>query len=49
MNKCKQCGFEIKEDRDDRFCSDGCAEVYEAVKQLDERFARQEEANRGGY
>ena len=42
MDKCRQCGFVIKEDRDDGFCSDGCAEVYEPVKELDERFARQE-------
>ena len=42
--KCLQCGFECKEERDDRFCSDGCAEVHAAVKQLDERFAKQEGA-----
>lgn len=40
--KCKQCGFVIKEDRDDGFCSDGCAQVYEDVKALNERFDRQE-------
>jgi hypothetical protein len=38
--------MEVKEDRDDAFCSDGCAEVHAAVRQLDERFARQEETNR---
>ena len=42
MDKCRQCGFVIKEDRDDGFCCEGCAEVFEAVKELDERFARQE-------
>ena len=39
---CKQCGFFIKEERDDGFCSDGCQSVYEAIKALDEKWAMQE-------
>ena len=35
---CKNCGCEI----DEGFLCAPCREVHEAVKQLDERFARQE-------
>lgn len=41
-NRCLQCGFEIAEQRDDHFCSDGCREVHDKVRELDERFAMQE-------
>lgn len=39
---CLQCGYECKEPRDDHFCSDGCREVHEAIKELNKRFAKQE-------
>jgi hypothetical protein len=32
---CKQCGYEVKEQRTDKFCSDGCAQVHDAIKELE--------------
>ena len=44
FDNCRQCcGYLIHDDeREDGFCSDGCQEVYERLREFAERWARQE-------
>jgi endogenous inhibitor of DNA gyrase (YacG/DUF329 family) len=36
---CQQCGYEVKEERTDKFCSDGCSDVHKAIKELEKKWA----------
>jgi Zn finger protein HypA/HybF involved in hydrogenase expression len=39
---CKQCGRVLEDYQESGYCSPGCEEVHEKIRELDERFARQE-------